>query len=210
MKNDKIIVCIVEDDLSIGSTLKTKINKSEDYYCQDHFLNAEDAVEGITKNNPDLVIMDIGLPGMSGIECMDMVLSKFPAIRVVMFTIFDDDEQLFKALKKGASGYILKNDSFKEIIGALNELVLGGGPMSPEIALKVLKSFKVKARNNKLEILTKHQIDILRLISEGLLNKEIASKIGCTEGSIKVQISRIYKKLQVNNRVEATMIYKGH
>ena len=208
-KEHKIIVSIVEDDEIIAPSLKERINDSEGFVCNFFYDDPGAAIKGIRKNVPDIVIMDIGLPIMNGVDCMKAILKTNPNIRFVMFTVFDTDELLFDALRSGATGYILKDDSFEEIIEALYEIVNGGGPMSPAIAKKVIKSFNRTAKNAKLEQLTDHQREILRMIAEGLFNKEIASELGIKEGTVKVQISTIYKKLQVNNRVEASNIYKG-
>jgi RNA polymerase sigma factor (sigma-70 family) len=209
MQNEeKILISIVEDDLIIGPSLRERINDSELFECKQYYTEPGIAIKGIRKENPDIVIMDIGLPVMNGVECMKSILKYCPEIRFVMFTVFDTDELLFDALRSGASGYILKDNSFEEIIEALEEVTMGGGPMSPAIAKKVIKSFNRTATNKKLEQLTEHQIEILKMIADGLYNKEIADHFNIREGTVKVQISTIYKKLQVNNRVEASNIYK--
>lgn len=205
---NNIIISIIEDQLEIGLGLKDYINKHTDYICDIHYINATDALLGIPSCKPDLVICDIGLPDLSGVECMKRLLVKVPETKFIMFTVFDTDAYLFEALKCGASGYILKDDSLSEIIGAIKEVVNGGGAMSPEIAKKVIQSFHQNINSKKIECLTDHQVDILKYIADGLLNKEIADTLHINEGSVKVQISTIYKKLSVNNRVEAVNLFK--
>jgi len=205
---DITIVSIVEDDLNIGSTLKKSINSLDAYVCDNHYMDCTSALVGIPSCQPSVVIMDIGLPDMSGVDCMKQLLKNNSEIKFIMFTVFDTDELLFEALRTGASGYILKDDSFEDIHNAINEVLRGGAPMSPAIALKVVNSFKITEPKQNLKKLTDHQKHILELVSEGLLNKEIASELKVTEGTIKNQIRTIYKKLQVNNRVEASSIYK--
>lgn len=205
---NNIIISIIEDHLEIGISLKEYINKQTEYVCDIHYLNASDALVGIPSCRPDIVICDIGLPDMTGVECMKKLLDKVPMTKFIMFTVFDTDSLLFEALKAGASGYILKDDSLAEIIGAIKDVVNGGGAMSPDIAKKVIQSFHQTSNLRKMEGLTEHQLLILKYIADGLLNKEIADKLQIAEGSVKVQISTIYKKLSVNNRVEAVNLYK--
>lgn len=205
---NNIMISIIEDQLEIGVGLKEYINKQTEYICDIHYLNATDALLGIPSCKPDVVICDIGLPDMTGVECMKKLLVKVPETKFIMFTVFDTDVYLFEALKYGASGYILKDDSLVEIAQAINDVINGNGAMSPEIAKKVIHSFHQTSNSRKMESLTQHQLLILKYIADGLLNKEIADKLLINEGSVKVQISTIYKKLSVNNRVEAVNLYK--
>ena len=205
---ERIIVSIVEDTEQIGKSIKNYINTKSDYCCDHHYLNGTVALEGIASCRPSVVIMDIGLPDMTGVDCMRVLLQTQPDIQFIMFTVFDSDELLFDALKSGASGYLLKDTDPKDIVSAIDDVLKGGGPMSPSIASKVIKSFNNTLENTKIEKLTDHQKNILKHISEGLLNKEIAQIFNITEGTVKVQIRTIYKKLQVNNRVEASILYR--
>lgn len=205
---NNIIISIIEDQLEIGISLKDYINKQTEYICDIHYLNASDALLGIPSCKPDVVICDIGLPDMSGVECMKKLLSIVPETKFIMFTVFDTDTYLFEALKCGASGYILKDDTLVEIVQAINDVLNGNGAMSPEIAKKVIQSFHQTTNIRKMECLTEHQLQILKYIADGLLNKEIADILRINEGSVKVQITTIYKKLSVNNRVEAVNLYK--
>ncbi len=203
------IISIIEDQIEIGQALKTYINRQTTYCCDVVYPNAKEAIAAIPSCKPDIIICDIGLPDISGVECMKILLPKVPSTKFIMFTIFDTDMLLFDALKAGASGYILKNDELNEITNAINLVLEGGGAMSPEIAKKVIKSFQKEKSKSFVEILTNHQLNILKLVSEGLLNKEISEILNINEGTVKVQISNIYKKLQVNNRVEASNLYRN-
>ena len=207
-QKDIIIVSIVEDTMEIGSALKSTLDAHESICCDHHYPDATQALAGIPSCKPDIVIMDIGLPDLSGVECMKRLLKLLPDTIFIIFTVFDDDGQLFEALKCGASGYLLKEASHEEIVAAIYEALEGGGPMSPQIARRVIQSFNRLKEYDKLESLTDHQRNILKHIADGLLNKEIADKFGIKEGTVKVQIRTIYKKLQVNNRVEASMLYR--
>jgi len=204
-------VCIVEDTDHIRDILHKRINETEDLFGAGSFESAEEAISKMPKIKPDIAIMDIGLPGKNGIQCMMELKDQCPDTAFLMFTVFDNDEHVFDALKAGASGYILKDEKPSGVITAIRSYVSGGAPMSAEIAKKVLQSFhKSTAVHPDVEALTDHQRNILDQISKGKLNKEIAALLGITEGSIKVQINRIYKKLHVNNRVEAINKYLGN
>lgn len=209
---EKVRIAIVEDILEIRESLIDRVNETEGMTCVADFSNAEDALIGLKKNKPDIVIMDIGLPHMNGVECMLRVKLKNPEILFLMFTVFDHDEKVFEALKAGASGYILKETGSAGAIKAIEELLQGGGPMSGVIAQKVLLSFhRFGPVDDKVEKLTARQIEILQLLSEGLLYKEIAGRLNpsITEGGLKQHINRIYKKLAVNNRTEAINKWLG-
>ncbi|MFM2394963.1 MAG: hypothetical protein RLZZ546_2946 [Bacteroidota bacterium] len=207
MKINKHIISIVEDQVEIGTSLKITINASNDYVCDAHYTNGKDAIDGIVSCSPDLVLLDIGLPDLNGIEVLKVILNKKPSLKVVIFTVFDSDDILFEALRNGACGYILKDANYEIVLDAISDALNHGGPMSPEIAKKVIKSFHVEKKSEKLEKLTDHQMQILKHVSHGLLNKEIADLLNVSEGTIKVQITTIYKKLQVNNRVEASALF---
>ncbi len=201
-------ISIVEDRKHIRENLKTHINHTKDLFCISTYDNAEDALKGLVIDKPNVVIMDIGLPEMSGTECMLRVKLKCPEIAFLMYTIFEEDDKIFDALKSGASGYILKESRASVAIKAIREFIDGGGPMTPTIARKVIDSFhKFNFKNELIEELTPSEFNIIRKIAEGKLNKEIADELKTTEGYIKVCISRIYKKIHVNNRVEALNKY---
>ena len=206
----KTRISVIEDTDEIRDRLVQVINKTEDLICITNYPDAESALTEISDVHPDIVIMDIGLPQMSGIECMLRLKSACPNIAFLMFTVFDNDDHIFHALRAGASGYIMKDERPKGVIRAIQEYLKGGAPMSPDISKRVLESFhRYQPKQGNVESLTSHQVKILDYISQGLLNKEIAHLLNITEGSIKVQISRIYKKLQVNNRVEAINKYNS-
>lgn len=213
MKEQRIKVSIVEDNARITETLKGQISKTEDLVCISDYNLAEDALKGLIKDNPQIVLMDIGMPCMSGIECMFRVKLKCPNINFLMFTVLENDEKVFDALKSGASGYVLKRDGITGVIAAIRELNQGGAPMSREIAQKVINSFHLHGPKNTLrENLTPREIEILKWLAKGLQNKEVAEKMvpPIAEGTVKQHIHRIYRKLQVNNRTEAVNKYLGN
>lgn len=208
--NNYTRISIVEDTKEIREAVLKRINQTDDLFCITAYENGEDALKQIPEDKPEIVIMDLGLPNLSGIECILRLKLKCPEIIFLVFTVFDDEGHVFEALKAGANGYLLKDEGPSGIIKAIRAFKSGGGPMSPEISKKVLQSFhRFGPTNPNVEKLTPHQLKILQMISQGLLNKEIADRLDITLGSMKVQINRIYKKLHVNNRVEAVNKYLG-
>jgi len=208
MENVITRVSVVEDTDAIRENIVAYINAAEDMECISNYSSAETALKGLIKDNPDVVIMDIGLPAMSGTECMLRVKLKCPDISFLMYTVFQEDDKIFDALKSGASGYILKEDRASIAINAVRDFVKGGGPMSPTIAKKVIDSFhKYQQQNEIIEKLSDTEYKIIQKIAEGKLNKEIAYEIDTSEDYVKVCVHRIYKKLHVNNRVEALRKY---
>ncbi len=199
-----ITICIIEDILDILNGLENIIEKDNRFKLLKSFTNAEDAIAEIPLLNPNIVLSDINLPQKSGIDCLTEIKPNNDHIQFIMFTIYEDSDQVFDALKAGASGYILKNTTPKKIIESLIELNDGGSPMSPKIARKVLDSFtiipKITAVN---EMLTKREIEVLELLSKGFLYKEIADKLNITLSTVKRHLNHIYTKLQVQNRTEA-------
>ena len=202
-------VSVVEDQPDILRSLVRKIDRTEGMLVVSQFENGEEALEKIPHQKPDLVLMDIGLPMMDGIECMVKIKRLTPSIDFLMFTVFDNDKNVFDALKAGAVGYVLKSDRATGAIAAIEEYLRGGAPMSRDIARKVLRSFQDKGNTKDPEIksLTPRQLQVLEQLAEGLLNKEIADSFGITEGAVKQHNFAIYKKLHVNNRIEAVRKY---
>ena len=167
------------------------------------FTNAEVAEEELPAWQPDIVIMDINLPGMSGIDCIKKVKSLCPSTQFIMFTIYENDEKVFDALSAGASGYLLKRTALARIVEALIELHEGGAPMSTQIARKVINRLRVNEVHDDLLLLSARENEVLQLLSKGLLYKEIAEKLGISVGTIRQHIHKIYEKLHVQNRTEA-------
>jgi len=198
-----ITICIIEDLIEIQNGLKTIIESDSRFELLQCFGNAETAIAELPLLKPDIVLTDINLPGKSGIDCITEVKSKIPDTQFIMFTIYEDDDQVFEALKAGASGYILKNTSPEKIIESLIELHDGGSPMSPKIARKVLSSFNVITKNNVSELISKREQEVLELLSKGFLYKEIAEKLNITLSTVKRHLNHVYEKLQVQNKTEA-------
>jgi DNA-binding NarL/FixJ family response regulator len=199
-----ITLIIVEDLDEVRDGLKNFIGLSSDFKVLDTFNTAEEALYDIPKLKPDIVIMDINLPGMNGIECIRQVKDKSPKTQFMMFTIYENDEKVFEALKAGASGYLLKNTGLVQIIESLKELHNGGSPMSANIARKLVTVFRDKEKEAEpVEALSNRENEILLLLSKGLLYKEIADRLSISTGTVRQHIHKIYEKLHVQNRTEA-------
>jgi len=207
---NKIKVAIIEDLKEVALELQSLLNEEEDMTCNQVYFNAEDAITFLVQNPTDIVIADIGLPKADGIEAIVAIREACPETQFCMFTVFEDAQKIFKSLRAGAKGYILKNSSPSKIIEAIRELYHGGSPMSPEIARKVIDAFsKTSPEVSKATQLplTNREFELLEELSKGLLYKEIAAKLGITVGTVKQHIHKIYHKLQVNNRTEAINLY---
>lgn len=199
-----ITLCIVEDLDEVREGLKQFILLNPEFNILDTFSTAEEALIEIPRLKPEIVIMDISLPGMNGIECIRQVKDKSPATQFMMFTIYENDEKVFEALKAGASGYLLKNTGLVQIIEALKELHNGGSPMSANIARKLVSVFRDKEKETAtIEVLSKRENDILQLLSKGLLYKEISEQLAISTSTVRQHIHHIYEKLHVQNRTEA-------
>jgi DNA-binding NarL/FixJ family response regulator len=202
--NENINVAIVEDLEEIREALRVLINGSQGFTCEYTYANAEDALKELFSKEIDVVLMDINLPGINGIDCMKLLREKMPATQFMMCTVYDDDENIFNALSAGATGYILKRTSPAQILEAIRDLCNGGSPMSSEIARRVVASLqKSSTSNTQTEILTDREKEILDYLAKGFLYKEIASALFISKETVKKHIHNIYDKLQVQTRTEA-------
>ena len=199
-----ITIVIVEDLDEVRDGLKNFLALSSEFRILDTFKTAEEALYDIPRLMPDIVIMDISLPGMNGIECIRRVKNKSPATQFMMFTVFENDEKVFEALKAGASGYLLKNTGLLHMAEALKELYDGGSPMSANIARKLVSVFRDNAIDvGALEVLSDRENEVLKLLAKGLLYKESADHLGISTSTVRQHIHKIYEKLHVQNRTEA-------
>jgi DNA-binding NarL/FixJ family response regulator len=199
-----IKVTVVEDIPELRNGLVSLLQWDDRFEAVSSHNDAESAVDHIIAMQPDIVVMDINLPGMNGIECIKKIKGDCPGTQFIMFTIYEDDEHLFDALEAGASGYVLKKASQQKILDSLEELHKGGAPMSNSIARKVINRFKKPETNDFLNI-TEREKEILSLLGKGLLYKEIAEQLHITTGTVKQHLHKIYEKLHVQNRTEAIL-----
>lgn len=208
MTERKKVICIVEDkpDLREGMCLMVQFN--EHYELGGSYANAEEALEKIPDIIPDAVLMDINLPGASGITCVTALKNMFPDMLFMMCTAYEDNDKIFASLKAGASGYILKTEGPARIMEALADILDGGSPMSSNIARKVVASFISMGNENKLiETLSDREKMVLEQLAKGLIGKEVADALQISGGTVRKHVQNIYKKLHVNTRVEAVNLY---
>ena len=203
-----ITVAIVEDNAAVCASLERMINASGRGRCVCTSRNGEHALQAIPKHRPDVVIMDLNLPGLSGIECTARLKRLLPRCQVLVLTVYNDSRQIFSALEAGASGYLLKRSVPEAIVQAVCDVHAGGSPMSAEIARKVVQSFqRPAAAANEIEALTPRETDILQLVTEGLTTKEIADRSGVSYTTICTHLGNIYEKLHVHSRTAAAAKY---
>ena len=197
-------VSLVEDNDQLRGTLARVISRAEGFQCLSQYGNAEAALEGLPKEKPNVVLMDINLPGMNGVECVRQLKQLAPTTQVIMLTAYEDTENIFNSLAAGASGYLLKRTSSAELIEAIRDVQKGGSPMTTHIARKVVQSFqKAGASTQPTENLSQREQEVLDCLSHGLMYKEIAEKLGISYETVHTYIRRIYEKLQVRTRTEA-------
>jgi DNA-binding NarL/FixJ family response regulator len=205
-----IKVSIVEDDAKLRETVVRYFAGQPGFRCLKAYANAEVALADIPLHRPDVVLMDINLPGMSGIECVSHLRKAAPNVKIIMLTVFEEGEQVFQALSAGAFGYLVKSNRPAKILEAIREVYDGGSPMSGHIARKVVQSFQAHAAANaaanaETESLTARELEVLQGLSRGHPYKEIASELGISLSTVRTYIQRIYEKLHVHSQTEAVM-----
>jgi DNA-binding NarL/FixJ family response regulator len=199
-----ITISIIEDHDQFRNTLEIIIRSQNDFALINSYSNAEKAMLDLPKSPPDIVIVDITLPGMKGTELIMKLKTIMPQTQFMVCSIHDDNDTIFEALKSGASGYILKVPvTSEDILRAVRDLYNGGSPMSPFIARKVINSFQKPAINEVHSLLSLREKDVLELLSKGLLYKEIAQELGVGTETVKKHLKNIYQKLHVQNKIEA-------
>jgi len=214
-----ITVCIVDDTIDIRMALEEIVRLSDDFNMLGSFPSGEEAIAKIPVLQPDVVLMDINLGGMSGIECVRRLKPDNKDILFMMCTVYEEDEKIFEALNAGANGYILKKTSPAKLLEAIRELYEGGAPMSAQIARKVVAVFQQKKSvpdtgltpvgNGNLKTLSNREMEILVLLSKGMLYKEIAAQLFISQETVRKHVYHMYEKLHVNNRIEAVNKYFG-
>ncbi len=205
-----IRVAIVEDDRPLRETLASFIGKSEGFACVGNFATAESALTEIPQLKPDVVLMDIVLPGLSGTECARELKQRIPQTQIVMHTVYDEGDFLFNALRAGASGYLLKRTTGPRLLEALREAVEGGMPFTRQMAEQVQNYFRHLGRTvNELDQLAPREAETLKHLAEGLPYKQIADRMGISLETVRQYVKAIYTKLHVNSRTEAVVKYLG-
>lgn len=199
-----ISVAIIEDDRRIRDGLRTLINGRQGYRCQLAFRSMEDALARNWSEVPDVALVDIGLPGMSGIDGLSRLRKQYPTMALLMLTVYEDDARIFEALCAGASGYLLKKTPPSKLLECLAEVLRGGAPMSPEVARRVLELFRGIRRPERVEHdLTPHELRLLKLLVEGHNYQSAAAELGVSFSTINFHMQNIYGKLHVHSKSEA-------
>ncbi len=201
-----ISVSLVEDDAKLRETLARYLTGQPGFRCLKAYPNAETALGDLPQHPPDVLLMDINLPGMSGIECVSRLRKVVPALKIIMLTVFDESEQVFNALSAGAFGYLVKSNRPAKILEAIREVHGGGSPMSGHIARKVVQSFQARASApSETDSLTARELQVLQGLSQGHPYKQIASDLAISLSTVRTYIQRIYEKLHVHSQTEAVM-----
>jgi DNA-binding NarL/FixJ family response regulator len=205
-----ISVSIVEDNDGLRRSLKSVLEDAPGFKCVGAFPNAEAALREIPKSPPEVVLMDINLPGMSGIECVRRLRELLPQIRAIMITVYRDNDKIFEALRAGASGYLLKRATPKMILDAIVDVHQGGSPMSSEVARKVVEAFQqpvakgAGTADEQVELSSRER-EVLELLSQGMPDKLIADKLSLSMRTVRFHLGHVYAKLHVRSRVEAAL-----
>jgi DNA-binding NarL/FixJ family response regulator len=203
-------IAIVEDNKVIRESLMEFAQSDPEFRCVCACATAEEALKIIPKHEPEIVLMDIQLPNMSGIDCLAQLKRVMPSLHIIMVTVYEDTERIFKALRMGACGYLLKRCTPEELISAIREVRQGGAPMSREIARKVIVSFQEPVKvAAEVEDLSPREREILELLAGGFPNKTIADRLGLTDGTVRWHLRHVYHKLHVRSRTEAALKFRS-
>ncbi len=201
---------IVEDDAGVRASLVRLFNETPGFQCVSDYASAEKALERLPVEKPDVVLMDINLPGLDGIECVRQLKERAPSILVVMLTVYENTGQVFQALQAGATGYLLKRTPPKQLLAAVMDVLEGGAPMTSHIARKVVEAFRsppaAKAADKIVE-LSARETEVLEMLARGFLIKEIGDQLGVGFGTVRTYVRRIYEKLHVQSRSQAIVKY---
>ena len=203
-------VIIVEDDRGLREQIMEILATATDIKCLGAFTSAESALPQILEKKPDVVLMDIKLPGMSGIQCVAEIKKVLPAMQVIMVTIYEDSERIFRALKSGANGYLVKSSPPEQLLAAIRDVSTGGAPMSSHIASKVVRHFHLVGISPKeSENLSPREREVLDLLAEGFIYKEIGDRLKISPETVRTYVKNICQKMHVRSRLEAVARHKS-
>jgi DNA-binding NarL/FixJ family response regulator len=205
-----ISVSIIDDSARLRQSIATFVNNSRGFRCVSTYSNGDEAIIRLPADNPDVVLMDINMPGMNGIECVRRLNAVAPKMQIIMLTVYSDSDQIFDALVAGASGYLLKRVTPEKLLDAIKEVHEGGAPMSSFIARKVVASFQkfrgIEKQGQNVHLAQREQM-VLERLAKGMTYKQICGELDISIGTIRTYIRRIYEKLQVHSRTEAVVKY---
>ena len=201
---NRLKVAIIEDRREICEGLATLIDGTPGYHCSGSFRSVEEALGPVAKDPPDVALVDVGLPGMSGIDGIPLLKERCPGLAVLMLTVYGDDERIIRAVCAGACGYLLKGTPPARLLECLKEVAEGGAPMSPEVARRVVELFRQHPPPDRADVaLTPHETRLLKLLMEGHTYKTAGAEVGVTAHTVSFHLRRIYEKLEVHSRTEA-------
>ncbi|HSU54971.1 MAG TPA: response regulator transcription factor [Candidatus Dormibacteraeota bacterium] len=204
----QIKVAIVDDDEGIRNSLATLIRRASSLHLAGDYPDAESALQEIPRELPDVVLMDINLPGMNGVECVRQLKAAAPSVQVLMLTVYEDSDSLFNSLKAGASGYLLKRTASARLIDAIREVYTGGSPMTPQLARRVVQFFtRAPQTDSPLSRLTPGEREFLDQLAKGYAYKEIADQMKISIDTVRSYVRTVYEKLHVHSRTEAVVKY---
>lgn len=207
-ENMPIKVAIVEDDEGIRTSLAALIRRAPALRLTGGYADAEDAIKGIPRLPPDVVLMDINLPGVSGVECVRQLKAALPAVQFLMLTVYEDSESLFNSFKAGASGYLLKRTASARLLEAIRDVHAGGAPMTPQLARRVVQHFSTQVEGEStVSRLTPGERDFLDQLANGYAYKEIADRLSISIDTVRSYVRTVYEKLHVHSRTEAVVKY---
>ncbi|MDD5139548.1 MAG: response regulator transcription factor [Verrucomicrobiales bacterium] len=201
----QIKVAIVDDDKDMRASLAALIREAPSLKLAGSYANAETALDEIPQQPPDVVLMDINMPGMAGIECVRQLKMIVPAVQVLMLTVYEDSDSLFNSLKAGASGYLLKRTSSSQLLEAVRDVHAGGSPMSPQLARRVVQFFSKPQDESQVTRLSPGEREFLQLLARGYVYKEIAEHMGISTDTVRYYVRTVYEKLHVHSRTEAVV-----
>jgi DNA-binding NarL/FixJ family response regulator len=204
-----ITISIIEDQREMRESLVECLGNEPGLRCVGAHATGEEGLRDIPKEKPDVVLMDINLPGMNGIQCVARLKKHLPNLQVLMLTTYDDGDLIFDSLRAGANGYLLKNMPQAEMVQAVQQVHAGGAPMSLQVARKVINHFHQTKPASELEQLSARELEILRLLAKGHRYKEIADQLGISICTVRTHVSAVYEKLHVHSRTEAAMKLVG-
>ena len=203
-------VVVVEDDRGLREQLVKILETAPDVKCVGAYVSAEEALPKILGNHPDVVLMDIKLPGMSGIQCVAEIKKVAPEMQIIMVTVYEDSERIFRALKAGANGYLVKSSPPEQLLEAIRDVYKGGAPMSSHIARKVVKHFHLMGPHvDKAENISPREREVLELLSQGFIYKEIADQLDIGAETVRTHVKNICQKMHVRSRLEAVARHRS-
>ena len=205
-----INVAIIEDNPTVRESLATIIDLAPDCRCVGAWGTAEEGLRALRKLTPEVVLMDIQLPNMSGVECAGRLREVSPQVQIIMVTVYEDPDRIFRALRAGACGYLLKRSTPEQIVAAIREVHNGGAPMSGEIARKVIAQFREPVQTaEEVEQLSAREREVLELVSQGMDNKGVAGRLSVSVDAVRWHLKHIYAKLHVHSRTQAALKFRS-